>query len=101
MRRIFFALAALFAINAALADDYYTRGYTRRDGTPVQGHYSTQPNEHRYDNYSSRGNVNPYTGERGSQRNEFTNPPAYNTGRRSSGSFGGYNSNGSRSRSRF
>lgn len=100
MRTILFALASLFVLNA-FADDYYTRGYTRRDGTPVQGHYSTQPNEYRYDNYSSRGNTNPYTGERGSQRNEYTNPPAYNTGRQQSDPYGtsGLYGNG-RSRSR-
>ena len=35
---------------------------------------------YRSNNYSSQGNTNPYTGEKGSQRNEYSNPPAYNTG---------------------
>lgn len=106
MRALLFTLASISLIGPAVADDYYTSPYVRKDGTPVQGHYSTQPNEYRYDNYSSRGNTNPYTGERGSQRNEFTTPPAYNTGRSHSDSYGGSapRSNpysGSRSRSRF
>jgi opacity protein-like surface antigen len=70
----------LLLATSALAADQYTRGYTRQDGTYVQPHYSTPDNQYRSDNYSARGNMNPYTGERGSQRHEFTNPPAYNRG---------------------
>ena len=55
-----------------------TKGHYRSNGKYVQPYQRTMPNAHRYDNYSSRGNVNPYTGKRGSKRNEFTNPPAYN-----------------------
>lgn len=50
----------------------------RRDGTYVAPHYQTSPNQNRYDNYSSQGNVNPHTGQRGYERNEYSNPPAYN-----------------------
>lgn len=80
MQRILLAIIAVFLADVALADNY-TRPHMRKDGTYVPGHYSTEPNDRRYDNYSGRGNINPYTGERGSQRHEFTNPPAYNTGR--------------------
>ncbi|WPU66660.1 hypothetical protein [Peredibacter starrii] len=51
---------------AALADQYVDP-YTQSDGTFVQGHYKTDPNETRNDNYSTRGNVNPYTGQPGTQ----------------------------------
>src|SRR3954470_20918134 len=79
-----FALVALVLVLVPdfLLADNYTRPYVRRDGTVVERHYSTEPNQYRYDNYSGRGNTNPYTGERGSQRHEFTDPPAFNTGRR-------------------
>jgi hypothetical protein len=40
-------------------------GYTRQNGTRVEGHYRTQGNSSGTDNFSSRGNVNRYTGERG------------------------------------
>ena len=80
MNKVLLGLAALLLVDAAFADNY-TRPYTRRDGTQVPGHYSSEPNQQRYDNYSGRGNTNPYTGERGSARHEFTTPPAYNTGR--------------------
>ena len=71
------AMVVVFIAGAAWADQY-VRGYTRRDGTYVHGYYRTEPNQYRHDNYSSRGNVNPYTGERGYERNEYTDPPVYN-----------------------
>lgn len=78
----FISLALLMAVPAVASADEYVQGYMRQDGTYVQPHYRTEPNEHRYDNYSSQGNTNPYTGQRGHQRNEFSDPPAYNQGRR-------------------
>lgn len=41
------------------------RGYYRSNGTYVNSYYRTSPNSYRYDNYSARGNYNPYTGRRG------------------------------------
>ena len=41
------------------------RGYTRSNGTYVQPHYRSNPDGFRYNNYSSWGNYNPYTGSRG------------------------------------
>ena len=49
------------------SDDIYVNGYYRKDGTYVQGHYRTRSNGSKEDNYSYRGNVNPYTGKVGSQ----------------------------------
>lgn len=69
MKRILIAalgLALAFA-GMAYAGDTYVRGYTKKDGTYVQGHYRTKPNSTANDNYSTRGNVNPYTGESGTK----------------------------------
>ncbi len=41
------------------------RGYTTKRGTYVAPHYRSNSNSRRYDNYSSRGNYNPYTGKKG------------------------------------
>lgn len=60
------ALVATFAA-PALADQY-VKGHTRSDGTYVAPHYRSSPNSTQADNYSTKGNTNPYTGERGSQR---------------------------------
>ena len=41
------------------------KGYYRKDGTYVRSHYRTAPNSTNRDNFSTRGNVNPYTGKPG------------------------------------
>jgi hypothetical protein len=42
-------------------------GYTRQNGTYVAPHYQTAPNQTKTDNWSSRPNVNPYTGKAGTK----------------------------------
>ena len=46
---------------------HQTRGYTTQSGAYVQPHYRTNPNNTPMDNYSTRGNVNPYTGNVGTR----------------------------------
>lgn len=51
-------------------------GYYRKDGTYVQPHYRSDPNSNTYDNWSTKGNTNPYTGKEGTQNpdnNSFGN----------------------------
>jgi len=72
------AVSAITLFSTAALADEYVRGYSRSDGTYVQPHYRSSPNQYKSDNYSSQGNSNPYTGEQGYQRNEFSSPPAYN-----------------------
>ena len=43
------------------------RGYTTRRGTYVQPYVRTTPNKSRLDNWSTKGNVNPYTGKKGTR----------------------------------
>ena len=43
----------------------YVKGYYRSDGSYVPAHYRTAPNQTPWDNFSTVGNVNPYTGEVG------------------------------------
>lgn len=43
----------------------YVRSHVRRDGTFVSGHYKTNPDDSFWNNWSSHGNVNPYTGSVG------------------------------------
>jgi hypothetical protein len=42
--------------------------YVRKDGTYVQPHWRSSPNSTRLDNYSSKGNVNPFTGKKGTKQ---------------------------------
>lgn len=62
-----FLFLPLMVIAFASDADEYVNSYTRRDGTYVEGHMRSSPNGSAYDNYSTRGNTNPYTGERGSR----------------------------------
>ena len=48
--------------------DVYVKGYYRSNGTYVDPHYRTSPNNSTYDNWSSYGNTNPYTGQKGYNR---------------------------------
>ncbi|MCE3238978.1 MAG: hypothetical protein K0R24_1959 [Gammaproteobacteria bacterium] len=50
-----------------------TNGYVRKNGTYVAPYVSTSPNSSRYDNYSTKGNINPYTGKSG-YVNPYKNP---------------------------
>ena len=45
----------------------YVKGYTRKDGTYVRPHYRSAPDGKFYNNWSTKGNVNPYTGEPGTK----------------------------------
>lgn len=43
------------------------RGYIKRDGTYVIPAHRTAPNATRVDNWSSKPNINPYTGQPGTK----------------------------------
>ena len=45
----------------------HVSGYERANGTYVQPYERTSPNSTRSDNYSTKGNVNPYTGKAGTR----------------------------------
>lgn len=77
--------AAIVAATAtsALAQQHVD-GYFRKNGTYVQPHYRSNPDSSRSNNYSSQGNINPYTGQRGTADPYRPSPPinAFGTGRR-------------------
>lgn len=77
MKRAFLAVL-LITLSAAVFADETVRGYVRRDGTYVAPSHRTESNQFRFDNYSSQGNTNPYTGQAGHKPNEFSTPPVYN-----------------------
>ena len=70
----------LATATSCLAQNYhYQNGGYRQNGTYEQGHYQTNPNDSRYDNWSSRGNTNPITGNPGTV-NPAPTPPRYGGG---------------------
>jgi hypothetical protein len=58
---------SLLAISMPALATQNVRGYTTKDGKYVEPHYRSDPNGNRYDNWSSKGNTNPYTGKKGSK----------------------------------
>lgn len=65
-RSLLLVLWVTVATSYAYAD-VPVRGYVRRDGTYVAPHYRSSPNGSVLDNWSTRGNVNPYTGKSGNR----------------------------------
>jgi len=63
MKLLFTLLLSSLSINAIA--DTYVKGHVRSDGTYVQPHYRSDSNSNKYDNYSTQGNSNPYTGQQG------------------------------------
>lgn len=63
MKAHLIGLALLAAAPLASAD--WVKGYIRADGTYVPGYYRSTPNNTTLDNYSTKGNVNPFTGQPG------------------------------------
>ena len=45
----------------------HVKGYTKKDGTYVAPHHRSDPNRTQRDNYSSKPNVNPYNGKKGTK----------------------------------
>ena len=76
-------------------------GYTRSNGTHVQSHVRTMPNSTNWDNFSTVGNTNPFTGTSGSRAKDYSiDASNYGAGHTiHTGSRGGqyyYNSNGNK-----
>ena len=46
-------------------------GYTRSNGTYVQSHVRTMPNNTNWDNFSTKGNSNPFTGSTGYRARDY------------------------------
>jgi hypothetical protein len=74
MKKLLLVLALLIGVlsfsAAAEAKTTRVRGYYKPStGSYVAPHYKTTPNRSKFDNFSTKGNYNPYTGKKGT-----TNP---------------------------
>ena len=63
------------SVPTTTVDSYY-----RSNGTYVQSHVRTMPNNINWDNYSTKGNTNPYSGSTGYRARDYSRE-AYNYGR--------------------
>lgn len=60
-------VSELFELSAASGGSVRVRGYMRKNGTYVAPHNRSAPNHTKSDNWSTRGNINPYTGQAGTR----------------------------------
>jgi hypothetical protein len=76
--RLILAIGVVFAgaTSSFAQGNNQVQGYTRQDGTYVQPHYRTNPDNNRLNNYGTQGNVNPYTGQAGTV-NPYAQPNPY------------------------
>ena len=66
MRLLILSIAAL-AFSATASAQVHVRGYTTKSGTYVAPHYRSSPDSSKLNNWSTKGNVNPYTGQVGTK----------------------------------
>ena len=66
---IAFAIVLAAFFGSAKMADAATRvgGYYKKNGTYVNSYHRSNSNSVKYDNYSSKGNYNPYTGKKGTK----------------------------------
>lgn len=91
MKKILVLMAlALVSLSpfAVSARDTYVQGYHRKDGTYVEGHYRSAPDNTVTNNYSYQGNTNPHTGQTGTNRYEHDVTSPYYQGADSDGRIG-------------
>lgn len=60
-------LFTLLLISLTAQADVWVKGYHRSDGTYVKGHYRSSPDSSVSNNWSTKGNTNPYTGKAGTR----------------------------------
>jgi hypothetical protein len=63
-----FALVLIFCMSAGAKTPVHHRATVTKQGQYRQPHYQTAPNKTQRDNYSAKGNTNPYTGKPGTVR---------------------------------
>jgi hypothetical protein len=80
MRIIALVAFVLLAAAPAFGQVQQRNGYVRRDGAYVPPSYSTRPDSSPFNNFSTRGNVNPYSGRQGTvDPYRPPSPPSFGT----------------------
>lgn len=75
MKKIVFAIAFCMAVAGPVTvsakgkgGSHSVRGHVKKDGTYVAPHRATNPDGRKSNNWSQKGNVNPYTGKEGTKK---------------------------------
>ena len=79
MKIILLISALTLCYSSAMAQGIiFQKGYVKKDGSYVSPVYKTKSDNKMYNNYSTQGNVNPFTGKAGTKRDTQLYPN-YNT----------------------
>lgn len=65
---ILFAVLCALSIGASASGSHAIRGHVTKKGTYVAPSHASNPNKSTRDNYSHKGNVNPYSGKAGKKK---------------------------------
>ncbi len=71
MKKLIFSFAICLVCFLAQAQTW-VKGYTKSNGTYVEGYYKTNSNNTNWDNYSTRDNQNPFNGTEGYKAKDYT-----------------------------
>lgn len=72
-KNMLFVLLLVFGV-ITTANAEYVSGYMKSNGTYVSGYNRSSANDTTSDNYSTKGNINPYTGKAGTKTyNNYSN----------------------------
>ncbi|QQG40514.1 MAG: hypothetical protein HYV37_03015 [Candidatus Levyibacteriota bacterium] len=72
MKKLIFVLIVLFLafsfslVTASSVEALQkVKGYIKKNGTYVAPHFKSSPNKLKFDNFSAKGNINPFSGKKG------------------------------------
>jgi hypothetical protein len=89
MKKIALGIVAALLVPTGTSAQVRVSGYVTKNGTYVAPYYRSNPNSTKLDNYSTKGNVNPYTGRLGT-RDVSSNPYNYGSNTRNAAPPYGY-----------
>ena len=77
MKKLLTLIAACLTIGTASAQSVYVSPYFKSNGTYVGGHHRSKADSNFYNNYSTKGNINPFTGSRGTRISPYSPKRSY------------------------
>ena len=67
MKKLLTLIAFCLTIGTASTQSIYVSPYVKSNGTYVGGHHRSKADGNFYNNWTTKGNVNPFTGSRGTR----------------------------------
>lgn len=73
MKKLLLLLSVISGLYGSFSyADTYVNGYTKKDGTYVNGYTKSSPDSTNWNNYSTQGNSNPYSGSEGTRARDYS-----------------------------